>query len=163
MVLIELFIHGRADFSASEWNGFNKALSDHGAETKLVGIIIKDNAPMKLFRDVEDEKGNYGILRGTSVIVSEREAYLFTRGFVPRLNTSLSMETPNPLHIKISKGDAEIKTVLEDIMALTKLNYNTCIYGDGKPVTLRFSDTIGSILTATENVQEQKRQFKYYI
>jgi hypothetical protein len=160
---IELFIHGRADFSASEWNGFNKALSDHGAETKLVGIIIKDNAPMKLFRDVEDEKGNYGILRGTSVIVSEREAYLFTRGFVPRLNTSLSMETPNPLHIKISKGDAEIKTVLEDIMALTKLNYNTCIYGDGKPVTLRFSDTIGSILTATENVQEQKRQFKYYI
>jgi hypothetical protein len=48
-------------------------------------------------------------------------------------------------------------------MALTKLNYNACIFGDGKPVTLRFSDNIGSILTATENLKEERRQFRYYI
>jgi hypothetical protein len=159
----EFFIHGRAEFSDKEWSGFLKALKDHNAETELIGIVIKDNAPMKLFRDVDDEKGNYGVLRGTAVIVEDNEAFLFTRGFIPRLNTSTSMETPNPLHVKISRGNAEIKTVLQDIMALTKLNYNTCIYGDGKPVTLRFSDTIGSILTATDQWKEEKRQFKFYI
>jgi hypothetical protein len=159
----ELFIHGRAEFSDKEWKGFTKAIKEHGAESKLVGIVIKDNAPMKLFRDVEDEKSNYGVLRGTAVLVSDNEAYLFSRGFIPRLNTSSSLEIPNPLHVKISKGSAMITTVLEDIMALTKLNYNTCIYGDGKPVTLRFSDSIGSILTASDDGQEVKRQFKYYI
>ena len=31
-----------------------------------------------------------------------------------------------------------MKTILGDILALTKLNFNSCIYGDGLPVTLRF-------------------------
>ena len=38
--------------------------------------------------------------------------------------------------------------VLRDILALTKLNYNTCIYGDGVPVTLRFADAVGENLKA---------------
>lgn len=159
----ELFIHGRAAFRSDEWAGFQRALSERGAHTKLVCVVIKDGTPLKLFRDVESERGNYGVLRGTSVIISEKEAYLFTRGFVPRLGTSMSMETPNPLHIKVTHGVADIKTVLSDIMSLTKLNYNSCVYGDGKPVTLRFSDNIGTILTATSNTKEEQRQFKYYI
>jgi hypothetical protein len=28
-------------------------------------------------------------------------------------------------------------------MALTKLNYNTCLLSDGIPVTLRFADAVG--------------------
>jgi len=159
----ELFIHGRARFSDNEWNGFQKAIVRHNANTNLVGVVIKDGSPLKLFRDVEEEKANFGVMRGIAFLVDDDEAYLFTRGFIPRLNTSSSLEIPNPLHVKISRGSADIQLVLKDIMALTKLNYNTCIYGDGKPVTLRFSDTIGSILTATENWKEERRQFAYYI
>lgn len=159
----ELFIHGRARFSDKEWQGFESAVDDCGAETILTGIIIKDRAPMKMFRDVQGELSNYGVLRGTGVIVNDDEAYLFARGYVPSMTTSTSLETPNPLHVKISKGKADIKIVLQDIMALTKVNYNSCLYGDGKPVTLSFSDKIGSILTATENWKEERRQFKYYI
>ena len=102
-------------------------------------------------------------MRGIAVIINQKEAFLFTRGFVPRLNTSMSMEIPNSLHIKVVRGDVDIEIVLKDIMALTKVNYNTCLYGDGKPVTLRFSDTIGSILTATGNWKEERRQFRFYI
>ena len=91
------------------------------------------------------------------------ESYLFTRGFIPRLNTSSSLEIPNPLHIKITRGTANIETVMRDILALTKLNYNSCIFGDGLPVTLRFSDSIGNILTATSEWKTDTRQFKYYI
>lgn len=159
----QLFIHGRAMFFNEEWKGFHNALKKHNAETDLVGIVIRDKAPLKFFRDVEGQKANYGVLRGIATIIDDNEAYLFTRGFVPRMNSSLSMEIPNALHVKVTHGSEKIETVLKDIMALTKLNYNTCIYGDGKPVTLRFSDTIGNILTATENWKEERRQFMYYI
>jgi hypothetical protein len=50
--------------------------------------------------------------------------------------------------IDISKGDADINVVLRDILALTKLNYNTRIFGDGMPITLKFADPVGEILTA---------------
>lgn len=159
----ELFIHGRANFHDDEWSGFLDAVKKHECTTELIGIVIREKSPLKLFRDVEGEKCDYGIMRGLAMVVDDKEAYLFTRGFVPRLQTSLSLETPNPLHIRIARGNCHLRTVLEDIMALTKLNYNTCIYGDGKPVTLRFSDSIGSILTATDNWKEERRQFKYYI
>jgi hypothetical protein len=48
-------------------------------------------------------------------------------------------------------------------MALTKLNYNTCIYADGVPVTLRFADKIGEILTASVEIKAPPLAFKYYI
>jgi hypothetical protein len=103
------------------------------------------------------------MLRGLAYIQSDKSGYLWTKGFVPRLETSLSMEVPNPLYIEISKGAANIKTVLEDILALTKLNYNACIYGDGIPVTLRFADAIGEILTASPIPNTPPLAFKYYI
>jgi hypothetical protein len=159
----ELFIHGRARFSDEEWNGFQRAAKERNAPTNLVGVVIKDTGGFKLFRDAVDEKCNYGVMRGMALKVNETEAYLITRGFVPRLNTQPSLEVPNPLHIRITRGSADIDTVLKDVLALTKLNYNACIYGDGLPVTLRFSDVIGSILTATDNWQTEQRKFMYYI
>ena len=50
-----------------------------------------------------------------------------------------------------------------DIMSLTKLNYNACIYGDGLPVTLKFADSIGEILTAGKNLDTGVLPFKFYI
>ncbi len=63
----------------------------------------------------------------------------------------------------IDKGEENIEQVLADILALTKLNYNACIYGDGVPVTLRFSDQVGGILTAIKKLDVQVLPFKYYI
>jgi hypothetical protein len=31
-------------------------------------------------------------------------------------------------------------------LALTKLNYNACRFGDGKPITLKLADAIGEVL-----------------
>jgi len=70
---------------------------------------------------------------------------------------------PKNLRIKVIKGEADIKTVLKDILALTKLNYNSCIYGDGIPVTLKFSNKIGNILTSIPEWKVDTRQFMYYI
>jgi len=159
----ELFIHGRATFSENEWKGFVNAKNSHDQSINLVGVMIKDPGAIKLFRYVKNGSYRYGVFRGLGIIINSNEGYLFTRGFIPRLNTSSSLEMPNPLYIKIARGESDIRTVMQDIMALTKLNYNSCIHADGKPVTLRFSDDVGNILTATDDIQQRKRQFKHYI
>ena len=152
----ELFIHAKTSFNNEEWQGFSEAVP---ADTNLVGITIKKNVPLKLYRP--DSK--FPMLRGLAYIQNDRSGFLWTKGFVPRLQTSLAMEVPNPLFIEISKGTADIKTVLTDILALTKLNYNACIYGDGDPVTLRFANAIGEILTAAPLDKTPPLSFKYYI
>jgi hypothetical protein len=159
----ELFIHGRASFKHEEWSGFQEAINENCQDTNLIGVVIKESNKLKLFRDIPAEPCNYGNLRGLALVISETEGFLWTRGFVPRLNTSTSLEIPNPLRIKIDKGIENMEQVLKDILSLTKLNYNACIYGDGLPVTLRFSDRVGDILTAVDDIGEKVLPFKYYI
>jgi len=49
------------------------------------------------------------------------------------------------------------------VLALTKLNYNACIFADGEPVTLRFADSIGEVLTAGKNIKTYILPFKHYV
>ncbi|MEK6371252.1 MAG: hypothetical protein AABO58_01015 [Acidobacteriota bacterium] len=65
--------------------------------------------------------------------------------------------------VEVSRGVAPIETVLADVLALTKLNYNSCVFGDGDPVTLIFADAIGEILTAGPVEGIPPLPFKYYI
>ena len=152
----EVFIHAKTNFNKEEWMAFKEVTPD---ETNLVGITIKNTKPLKLYK----QEGDYPILRGNAFVVDEKSAFLWTLGYVPKIQTSLSMEVPNTLFIQINKGEADILQVLKDILALTKLNYNTCIFADGQPVTLRFADNIGEILTATAKIKAPPLAFKFYI
>lgn len=164
----ELFIHGRVQFEDEEWIGFENAAKKRKANTHLNGILIKDTRTdnrrkLKLFKETRKQKNNYGVMRGLGWIINEGSGYLFTRGFIPRLGSTNHLETANPLYIEVNRGNANIGSVMQDVLSLTKLNYNACVFGDGLPVTLRFSDLIGNILTATKDWESEMRQFKYYI
>lgn len=154
---VELFIHAKSKFNDAEWNGFQSAA---GADTKVVTVQIQDEYDLKLFRP-----GNNPVLRGTALFIDERFGYLWTKGLVPRLRTYIGREVPNPLRIKICRGTADIRTVFSDIFGLTKLNYNACRFGDGEPVTLKFADAVGEILTAGPVFQESipPLPFKHYV
>jgi signal peptidase I len=155
----EFFIHGRYTFNDEEWDAF-KAVAPKG--TNVIGVRIKTtNGDTKLFRN-----GDYPVLRGTAMLLDERNAYLWTNGFVPRLDTYIGPETPNPLYISILRSSEElpnIRRVLGDIMGLTKINYNACNYNDGLPVTIRFANKVGDVLTMGSAKLSEKQQLKYYV
>tara|TARA_R110000744_G_scaffold172470_4_gene291154 strand:+ start:81679 stop:83223 length:1545 start_codon:yes stop_codon:yes gene_type:complete len=152
---IEVFIHGRARFSREEWTEFQEAIP---SGTKLTGIRISNGNDLKLFR-----LGKHPPLRGTFYKVHERLGYLWTRGFIPRLATYPGWEVPNPVSVRVDWGEADIQHVAKDIMALTKVNFNACLFGDGLPVTLRFADAVGEILTAAPDITDAPLPFRYYI
>jgi len=152
----ELFIHGKAFFEDDEWGGFVEAVDP--SVTNLIGIRIRDEYDFRLYRT-----GTHPVLRGTAYARGRRSAYFWTRGFAPLLRTYVGPEVPRPLRVDILRGDADLRAVLADILALTKLNFNTCIFGDGLPVTLRFADAVGEVLTAGPIGDQHPLSFKYYI
>lgn len=151
----ELFIHGRVAFSDDEWDGFVEAA---GKSTRVTGVRIRDATNLKLFR-----QGAYPVLRGLAYLASDNTGYLWTRGYTPRLQTYAGREVPRPLQIDVCRGESELPVVLGDVMALTKLNYNACIHSDGMPVTLRFANAVGDILTAGPIAGTPPLPFKHYI
>ena len=151
----ELFIHGKVRFDDREWEGFQAGAP---AETNLVGVRIIRSQDMKLFR-----MGSTPVLRGTAYRLSRRRALLWTMGYIPRLQTYPGREVPNPLSVEVCRGEADLDVVLRDIMGLTKVNFNACVFADGLPVTLRFADSVGEILTAAPAVEGPPLPFRHYI
>lgn len=155
----EFFIHGKTTFNDEEWKAFENAAPP---ETNVIGVRIKKTTgDVKLFRD-----GDYPVMRGTAILLSDREAYLWTNGFLPRLDTYIGPETPNPLHVSVLRSSGhfpDILVVLADIMRLTKINYNACNYSDGLPVTVRFADKVGDVLTMHSAKDSEKQPLKFYV
>lgn len=155
----ELFIHGQTYFNDEEWQAFVEASPK---ETNFIGVRIRTTGgETKLFRD-----GDYPVIRGTALLLDQRSAYLWTTGYVPQLDTYIGPETPNPLLIKVLRSKAEmprLHQVLTDIMGLTKINYNSCNYNDGLPVTVRFAKMVGDILTMGAAQGAKRQPFKFYV
>jgi hypothetical protein len=151
----ELFIHGRARFSQDEWNGFSSAVP---TQTRLVGVRIRPTSELKLYR-----LGKLPVLRGTAYLATKRLGYLWTKGFVPRLATYPGWEVPNPLLIDVARGEADLQQVMQDVLGLTKINFNSCVFADGLPVTLKFADAVGDILTAAPVGNLPPLPFRHYI
>ena len=155
----ELFIHGKTKFSQDEWDAFSEAAPP---ETNIVAVRIRPTmGDVKLFRD-----GDYPCIRGTALILGEQDAFLWTSGYVPRIDTYMGPETPNPVSVTILRatGDMpDIEVVLSDIMKLTKINYNSSAFGDSLPVTIRFADKVGDVLVMGSAQDAERQPFKFYI
>ncbi len=147
----------RQRFEDEEWAGFASAVP---SETKLVGVRIRPSQDLRLFRPDSDMP----VLRGTAVTMSKREGYLWTTGYIPRLRTYPGFETPKPIVVEVNRGEPDLMTVMRDVLALTKINYNACDYASGLPVTLKFADRVGEILTASpRGMEAPPMPFRYYI
>lgn len=152
----ELFIHGKTSFDDEEWQGFASVVSP---STRLVGIRLRPHtSDIRLFAD-----GTEAVPRGTAYAVNDRMGYLWTTGYTPYLGTYPGWEVPRPVLVDICRGKADLMKVMEDIMALTKLNYNSSVFADGQPVTLKFADAVGEILTAAPVDDLPPLPFRHYI
>jgi|GEM_PF-83201 len=152
----EIFIHGRTRFEQNEWQGFLEAVSP---KTRLIGVRITRSSDFKLY-----SSGNLPVKRGTTFKVSNNIGYLWTTGYIDQLGTYQGRETPNPLRIEICPGGkANLDVVMNDVMTLTKMNFNSCIFADGLPVTMRFADAIGDVLVSVKDLQVPPLPFRHYI
>jgi hypothetical protein len=63
----------------------------------------------------------------------------------------------------VLRGDCDLNTVLNDVLGLTKINFNSCLHNDRLPVTIRFADAVGDVLVAAPMEGDPKLPFKFYI
>lgn len=152
----ELFIHAKSAFTDEEWRGFTAGCD---VKTNLVGVQIADTRDtLKLYRP-----GEYPVIRGTALQIGERHALLWSSGYVPRLDTYMGPETPNPISVRILRGECALTTVLSDVLGLTKINFNSCLHNDRLPVTIQFANAVGDVLISAPIDSEPKLPFKFYI
>jgi hypothetical protein len=152
-----LVIHKTSRFNNEELLGFADVLDPLRIAYDLVSVTKSD---LRLVR-----WGMYPVPRGTVWIASECVAFLYTKGFVLDLQTYPGSHLPSPFMIEKARGDSSMQTICKDILALTKLNWNTADFCCGVPITIGFSRNVGEILKEFDDSDSYppNRLYRFYM
>lgn len=60
-------------------------------------------------------------------------------------------------------GESTLRQVCEEILALSKLNFNNCNYYSSLPITLTFSQKVGEVIQYIPEDIEPPNRYYYYM
>ena len=107
--------------------------------------------------------GSMQFLRGTVLELDNKNLLIFTTGYVPYLRSYVGLRTPRPIQITERYGDSTPEEIVREILALTRLNWNTASFSTSWPMTLQFSKSVGSILSRVRDGDKIQTQYRYYM
>lgn len=152
---VRVVVHKSSDYGDEELAGFQEAL---GSEMPFYDFLSIRRSDIRFLRT-----GDEPPIRGTAVEVAPRRYVFYTRGYVPFLRVYPGMRVPRPLLITQHRGAGNVAEVLAEMLALTKLNWNSAAFAHAEPITLAFSRTVGLILSELPPDTEPQALYRYYM
>ena len=149
-------IHKSSKFEDAEVSGFKKAVGNI-PRFDFVAILNKAKR-IRLFRE-----GYHPVLRGTMITLPDKSWLLYTSGYIPFMKIYPGPHVPRPLEIVQHIGDTLPEQISQEILALTKLNWNNADFANNRPITLQFSQKVGSILKEVPSESTPKNKYMYYM
>jgi argonaute-like protein implicated in RNA metabolism and viral defense len=162
-------LHKRTNFTPDEREGLAEGLS--GVKQIDMLEIQIDNA-MRYVASVPGANGkfdddNYPVSRGTVMKQDDFTALLWVHGATTALNPKFKYfqgkrRIPAPLTIRRHAGHTDLKDLAEEILGLSKMNWNTFDLYTKLPATLHSSNEIariGSLLQRFGTASYDYRQF----
>lgn len=149
-----IVIHKSSRFWAEELEGFRAAIEG----IPYWDLVTIERRGIQFLR-----QGDYPPLRGTWVRFADDDFLLYTQGYVPYLRTYPGMRSPQPQEVVEHHGTSPMDTVLREILALTKLNWNSADFCVTEPITLAFSRRVGEILAELPRTISPQEEYRFYM
>ncbi len=150
-------LHKSSSYTPAEIEGFHRA-----AETVLLDTLelvwIASHESIRLFRE-----GANPPLRGTMLSVDGGRHSLYTRGSVPFYRTYPGMYVPDPLPVRTVDIVSSPEVICEEILALTKMNWNQTQMDTRRPITLETARKVGDILRRLPDHTEPQGRYAFYM
>lgn len=147
-------VHKSSRYWDDEKEGFEEALKD----VKYHDLIAFGERDIRFFR-----YGKFPPLRGSVIQLGKGNHLLYTRGFSPYLRTYPGAHVPLPLEILEHYGESPADTILTEILALSKMNWNSADFSLAKPITLLFSKRVGEVMATLSEDVDPKHEYLYYM
>ena len=151
-----LVLHKTSKFSEDEICGFTQAAKQlHINQIDLVSIQHSD---IRLYRE-----GNYPPMRGTHLSLTEQHNVLYTRGSVPYYETYPGKYIPSPIEVKLAYYDESPNLICDEIIALTKMNWNNTQFDRKYPITIECARNVGEILKYLDTDDNMQLKYSFYM
>jgi hypothetical protein len=149
-------VHKSSLFGRDERAGFESALGELGIS--YFDFVAVAYSSVRFFRI-----GKEPPIRGTVIELQRNKHLVYTRGYIPFLKMYPGMRIPTPLLVVHEGGSGAVRDIVEEMLALTRMNWNSADFATAEPITLKFSRQIGLILSELPEGVEVERHFKFYM
>ena len=146
-------IHKTTTFQEEEVEGFESAAQD---VVPKIDMIWLRSTPFRIVRKGQEEPW-----RGTLCSFDDKH-YLFTSGYVPWWNEYPGAHIPAPVEIGSAKP-TDMEERSKEIMALTKMNWNSSDGIGSLPITLMFARRVGELMTEFGKDDKPNPSYRFYI
>ncbi|KYG73611.1 hypothetical protein AWW68_13045 [Roseivirga spongicola] len=151
-----LVIHKTSNFNEDEIRGFEKAANEHAVySTDMVTIMRTD---LRLFRE-----GMFAPRRGSHLALDSHNHLLYTRGSVDFFETYPAKYIPSPILVRLFKYDSSPNKICEEILALTKMNWNNTQFDRKYPITIECARKVGDILKYLNEDEKEQLKYSFYM
>jgi len=149
-------LHKSSTYTDDELSGFMTAVDGMGIDS--LDCTSLRSGFTKVFRP-----GEYPPLRGTLLILDKRHITLYTRGSVDFFRTYPGLYVPRPLEICCERVEQTQLYLAQEILALTKMNWNNTQFDGGAPITLRAARQVSSILKYVRDEEAVEPRYAFYM
>ena len=149
-------VHKTSAFWPLEREGFTDGLVS--ASVREYDFVNLQQLGVRFFRE-----GKYPPLRGTYCCLNSEKHILFTLGYIPFIGTYPRPYVPEPWELCSHFGDTPPRRLFEEILSLTKMNYNNAFGTDNEPITIRFARKVGEILSYIPEGQPIQPSYRFYM
>jgi hypothetical protein len=151
-----IVLHKSSRFTDSEKEGFVSGIDKHSiSEYDLIDIRYSDT---KLYRI-----GSYPPLRGALLDIDELNHVIYTRGSVYFYETYPGMYVPHPILFKTESSERPSYDLAKEILALTKMNWNSTQFDHTFPITVCAARRVGDVLKYLPQDMELCPRYSYYM
>ena len=150
---LRVVLHKTSYFDDAERAGFEAALRN----TPIVSLVTLVPSLFRLLR-----YGVYPPKVGTVCTVGGNKSFLFTSGFMPELGTYPGPHVPQPFEVRCL-GSESATAASQDVLNLTRMNWNTADIRGKWPVTLSFARRVGGILDEYGDADLTETSFRYFV
>jgi argonaute-like protein implicated in RNA metabolism and viral defense len=151
-----LVLHKSSKFSVDEVEGFVTAIEE--LDIVNYDFVTIQDSQIRIFRD-----GPYPPYRGSCIELEKGHLLLYTRGSVEYYQTYTGMYIPRPIEIKLFENNESPLTICEEILALTKMNWNNTQFDRKYPVTLDCARKVGEILKYIPENEIPQIRYSFYM
>src|SRR5262249_14600943 len=108
-------------------------------------------------------RGAYPPLRGTLLEIEENVRVLYTRGSVDFFKTYPGQYVPRPLLFTCAQAEQTPNHLAQEILALTKMNWNHTQFDAGDPIPIEAARKVGRILKYVDEGGRVAPRYSYYM
>src|SRR5260221_12578442 len=110
-------------------------------QVRTFDLVTVLDARMRFLR-----KGQYPPYRGTHIELDRDNHLLYTRGSVPYYRTYPGKYIPQPLEVRVVESDESPGVICNEILSLTKMNWNNTQFDRKYPITIECARKVGLIM-----------------